>query len=337
MVSGRVGVRGALEDGQKRLFLLAPEASVSLLDREFAGDLEDPTTHLAFQHVSFGTAPTAGLSGAFHVADVRRLVPLPGVEGVIGRDLLRQIGFQLDFTAHRVRFFPGGRVPDPAKADPSFRKIPLVEDDNGWKVHAELDGEKADFYLGLVETRSGISSTLAERLHPVRTVSSHGIELGDSGKELRLRRLKVGELEWTDPVMAVSARHAGQPAEIHLGTDFFGRFRCLLDVPGGALYLQPDPGYMPSPRDASGIGVLIYHGSGGKPVVLVLIEPSPAAKVGIKAGDEVLTVNGTAADAMTDRDLDLVCRSAPGTPVTLKTRSVGGEERERHLVSEKLL
>jgi len=70
---------------------------------------------------------------------------------------------------------------------------------------------------------------------------------------------------------------------------------------------------------------------------MAVLEPSPAAKAGVQAGDEVLSINGKATESLTNDELEAACRVSPGAMVILKLRPVNGQEREVRLTAEKLL
>ena len=70
--------------------------------------------------------------------------------------------------------------------------------------------------------------------------------------------------------------------------------------------------------------------------VITVIEPfdgSPAQKAGIKAGDQILAINGLSTEGRTVEDLDRVMRGVPGTEVTLSiNRPLSSETKDVTLV-----
>ena len=80
--------------------------------------------------------------------------------------------------------------------------------------------------------------------------------------------------------------------------------------------------------DFGGIGVYIMQDPRTKHIVVDPIEDTPAYKMGIKLGDEIVSVNGTPANTLTLANVEHLIRGRVGTAVLLVVRS-HASSRER--------
>jgi C-terminal processing protease CtpA/Prc len=87
-----------------------------------------------------------------------------------------------------------------------------------------------------------------------------------------------------------------------------------------------------------GPGVALSPGEDGAGArVTRVLAGSPAATVGVAVGDRVLAIDGRNADQATATSLFEALAGPAGTPVSLRVRRAGGEERTIKLVRALLL
>jgi carboxyl-terminal processing protease len=71
----------------------------------------------------------------------------------------------------------------------------------------------------------------------------------------------------------------------------------------------------------SGVGIAIKQKEHSTQIAVEnVLENSPAFKVGIKAGDEILAINGTSTQGMLIEDISKLMQGRMGTPITLRIR-----------------
>jgi hypothetical protein len=113
---------------------------------------------------------------------------------------------------------------------------------------------------------------------------------------------------------------AGEPVHGLIGYSFLQRFRVACDYPRRVLWLDPTPGIGAdrSPTPAH-VGVQIER-DGEAVRVVAVVEDSPAARAGIVAGDEVISVDGRPVAGLGSVAVARSMEGRPGTLVTLTLR-----------------
>jgi carboxyl-terminal processing protease len=107
-----------------------------------------------------------------------------------------------------------------------------------------------------------------------------------------------------------------------------GAIRGMIDAlgdTGHSIFLTPDQ--LKAEQDSlqgrlTGIGVIVDQRS-GVPIVVSVIDGSPAAAAGIRPGDMIITVDGQPVDRMTVEQVVSAIRGPAGTTVTLTVRHAG--------------
>ena len=109
----------------------------------------------------------------------------------------------------------------------------------------------------------------------------------------RADSLSVAEFTVGNPVMMLFRTESGSnlPWDGNLGSEFFRRFILSIDYPNRRLFLEPNREFDEPPSPYDGSGVLIRGTPGNFSVARVLTE-SPGAVAGLKAGDQVIAVDG---------------------------------------------
>jgi hypothetical protein len=104
----------------------------------------------------------------------------------------------------------------------------------------------------------------------------------------RVGRLRLGPFEHRDLRFVIHPEHSV------LGLQFLGRYRATLDFPGGVMYLRESSRFQrPDAEGGAGIALLRLQ---GRTVVESTAEGSPASKVGIRKGDDILAIDGRTAE-----------------------------------------
>ena len=84
-------------------------------------------------------------------------------------------------------------------------------------------------------------------------------------------------------------------------------------------------GYRQSEGQYDGIGADIRI-IDGKPTIMTPYEQSPAVKAGLKAGDQILAVNGESAEGRSAEDVQSILRGVPGTTAEISVKRIGVEK-----------
>ncbi len=132
------------------------------------------------------------------------------------------------------------------------------------------------------------------------------------------------------------ANDVGEPVDGLLGYSFLKHYRVALDFPRGLLRLDPSRGDVGDrPEEYSHPGLQL-ESVGEEVRVFAVAEGSPAARAGIRAGDELVAIDG---ESVTGLEVVAVARrleGAPGTALSLGLRR-GPREWTCRLVRRRLL
>jgi hypothetical protein len=254
--------------------------------------------------------------------------------GVLGYDVISRFVVQLDYDDSLLVLH------DPAAWSYAGVETPLPMVMNGTvpALMGKLDGRDE----GLFRLDVGSSSTVdlhapfakAKRIVPRlgRTQRVDGVGFGGSfTSEIgRLRVMSLGPYEWDDPIVSVAHATEGAFASEefagNIGNRILERFRVTLDYQRRQVILEPGKRY--GARDhLTRCGVLMAK-RGGVVTVESVLHASPADRGGLRAGDQVLAVDGRPIDAWDLPELSaLLDDGEPGRRVAFRVRRAG-EERD---------
>ena len=238
---------------------------------------------------------------------------------VVGQDLLASAILEVDFPKARARL---SASLDPNRVE-RYTKLPVA-----WGAsnlpHIPIvieDGLRSE---AIVDLGSHVLCSISEsfaREHglfdgrPTSTTMTVGVEGYSISRILSLRTLKFGPYVLHDvPACAVSNWNFSQP--INLGWPCFTAFDFLLETRKAALWLSADASQLSQkiPRDRSGIGAARLP---DRLVVRHVAENSPAAKAGLRDGDEIVAIDGRAVDATYPSPSERQGEKAIGTPINM--------------------
>ncbi len=122
------------------------------------------------------------------------------------------------------------------------------------------------------------------------------------------------------PLAGELSRAAGEPVHGLLGYSFLKRFRIVCDYPHQVLWLDPVPSYREDrPYEHSHVGAQIERQNGAVRIVGIA-EDSPAARAGIRAGDQITAIDGRRATELSVLELSRLMEGRPGSPILLSLR-----------------
>ena len=145
-----------------------------------------------------------------------------------------------------------------------------------------------------------------------------GIELRVPGGASPVRGVDAAVLR--GDLGEVLAGDVGEPVDGLLGYSFLKHYRIALDFPRGLLWLDPSRGDVVDRLEEYSHPGLQLESVGGAVRVLAVAEGSPAARAGIRAGDELVAIDG---ESISGLDVVMISRrleGAPGTALLLHLR-----------------
>jgi hypothetical protein len=144
----------------------------------------------------------------------------------------------------------------------------------------------------------------------------------------RLNSLEIGNLRLSrPPIVVIKPQTAGTLAQAEvsgmLGQEVLKQFIITFDLPNNRLFIRPDPNYRSDPLRYTTIGLQVQT-LGTTVTVASVWDGSPASEAGIRAGDEILQVNGKPLDpTATAQDVGRFFHGPEGTKIRLQFRREG--------------
>ncbi|MBL8554090.1 MAG: aspartyl protease family protein [Phenylobacterium sp.] len=175
---------------------------------------------------------------------------------LIGRDVLNEAVFELDFVRSRVRFGAPGELFRPGAG----RTIPIVRRHGAPMVDVRLDGHPLRLLLdtgasgsvALTEDAARAAGLLApgRQVREARSVGLGGLSLD---RVVRARSLRVGAIDAraADVQIYAPGAHAPTPTGL-LGAGFLRQFHTVVDLPGDRVQVRAaDLLLVPHPSEQS--------------------------------------------------------------------------------------
>jgi hypothetical protein len=233
-------------------------------------------------------------------------------------DFLAKYAIQIDFDRGRIAFLRSGvrasglRLPLQLAARSAIIPCVMVQLDKGISEWFQVDTGWAHFTSGSLERDTFRAVERGGLLTPAGRTKGYtagGTLRSDIG---RLQRMKLGPFEHHG-LYFVQGR-AGLPPTLGLG--FWERYHVTFDFQARAVYLRKSRRHSVSDYSPDGSGLTVFLRKG-----LAIVEDiemgSPAAKAGIRKGDEVISIAG---------------RKAAGANLIVLRRLFCGERRTVRLV-----
>ncbi len=227
------------------------------------------------------------------------------INGLIGVDFFHDYIVEINYTQKRVRFYEKNSFKEPKGYD----KIPLTIE--GKKMFIQLsviesDSIKKDVNM-LIDTGAELNAWFQTYKKESVTIPDVGIRatIGQGlngeiiGKIGRLPQICFGKYCLQNPIVAFpdSASIADIVESSHrdgtVGSQLLSRFNCFIDYKQKQFYFKPN-GYFDRSfsYNIAGIEVAQLIPFVPQTEVWKVWENSPAAKAGVKEGDQIVEVNG---------------------------------------------
>lgn len=225
------------------------------------------------------------------------------VAGIIGYDFINSFVVEIDYEAKTITL-----------SDPSTYKyegrgdlIPLTMTDNTPRVRAQISLPDGPSFEGLFEIDTGSDGVLTinspfVRKHELlqslkKQFDSTHRGLGGEAKtvDVRMGDFRLGRYVIPRPLVALSQDSEGSLASDTnagpLGNEILRRFRIVIDYSRRRMMLEPNS-HLSDPIEA-GMSGIDFDTEECRPFkVTKVLEDSPAAEAGIKAGDEIVAIDG---------------------------------------------
>ncbi len=250
------------------------------------------------------------------------------VHGIIGRDLFGRFVVEFDNDKQVMTLW------EPASFKPptGYDAVPLKFENGEVKVFVKSAfqnwEEQEDYFILktgaphtiLYDSKENIFNVPYKNVETTLGRGSGGEIKGNVG---RTRTVQIGSYTFEEPIASFTSDQFEGKNRGSVGMGLLSRFNFIVDFHGATLYLKPNRLFGKSFEfDMSGIKITP---EGDKFFISYVQKDSPAAKVGLQVGDQVLAINGTELTAKNFTEESSVFASKPDKKVTLRILQRGTE------------
>ncbi len=321
--------------------------AVNILDRDLGRRLgikdEGGLPTMGFgdkiEETGLAKVKTVGVGGlvvpdqVFITQDSAGLVAIEGVPsgGLIGYEVVKRAVLTIDYAAHTMTFTKPDAFHPPANVAP----IPFTFDNHTPMLPGTLDGATGQFQIdtgsrGALTVMGPFAQAnhLMEKIHP-KVSGTVGYGVGGPAKALLGRggSLVLGPVTVHGPITEFAMNKSGGGNEQHtagnIGGDILKRFTVTLDYGHQLAWLQPNAGN-DSPEVFDRSGLWISRAPSGVIEIADVTSGSPGAKLGLKAGDELLSIDGKSTTEIELPALREAFKGAVGTSFKIRVKTGTG-------------
>jgi len=253
-------------------------------------------------------------------------------DGLLGYEFVKRAVLSIDYAKRRMTFTKQSAFHPPKGAT----AIPFSFSAHVPMVAGSLDGAAGEFEIDTgsrgaltVMQPFAVSNGLIDKYHAIRSATV-GYGVGGPSKALLARAgaLTIGSVTMDAPVTEIVTDKAGAAEAArtagNIGGDLLKRYTLTLDYAHQTLWLQPNA--LASQREVfDRSGLWIARAQDGGIAVVDVATDSAAAGAGLKAGDEIVSVNGKGAKGVALYTLREQFKGASGSRFALRVKGQQGE------------
>jgi predicted aspartyl protease len=256
-------------------------------------DVQIPGVQLVDQHMS--ALPLAALGAQ----SGRKL------DGILGHPVFAQSVVEVDYAKQCVSLFN----PSSYRYKGSGVSVPLTFIDNTPYVEARVELPDGRALKGKFLIDTGASTSLAlspgfveqeavlASLGKTMAMQARGVGGPTDVRLARVGKLELAGFSLAQPVAALQPKGAGiisaEGTAGNIGGGVLSRFKVIFDYPKRRMILEPGPDIdLPFETDMSGLGLVASGADLSQINVTRVLDGSPALEAGVRAGDEIESVNG---------------------------------------------
>ena len=312
------------------------------------GGVGERTVPVQYTHVgelSFGPVHLENLESAIiSTADSSYVFGHVPVDGFFGLEVFQKYVVSHDYLNRELSFYD----PEKYSYDGPGEAIAFHRDGNIPVIHASFDGTEAEFGVD-TGARSALilygpfvaANRLMEKYQPkFQGVSGWGIGGPVRSYMIRSHSLRIGHFELHDLIARLSVNKSGVTASSGkaglIGPDVLKQFIFICDYRRGRLIFEKNQNFgLRDSYDRAGVW-LSQQGEAFE--VFDVISGGPADLAGLKTGDTVIAVDGTASARLVLTEVrDRWKRAEPGTAVKVRVRTGSGDVRDVRLTLKDLV
>ena len=251
------------------------------------------------------------------------------VAGVLGFDFIQRFVDEIDFDSGTLELFEPKDFDYEGKGDP----VPMKLAGTTPVVTVKLDSLQGEFRVDVGSGATVDLHTPFVNQHHLLDAPGRALDVTSGGfggsfrtRARRMGSLKIGPYTLQSPIVGLSQAASGaftsEDYAGNLGNQILERFICTLDYENRVLYLQRGRRFAePDVFPRSGVQLARF---GDRVEAYAVLPDSPAARAGVREGDEVVAIDGRPAREWTpDQVAEALDRGAVGSRHTLELARAG--------------
>ena len=255
------------------------------------------------------------------------------VAGVLGFDFIQRFVDEIDFDSGTLELFEPKDFDYEGKGDP----VPMKLAGTTPVVTVKLDSLQGEFRVDVGSGATVDLHTPFVQQHHLLDAPGQSLDVTSGGfggsfrtRARRMRSLTIGPFTLKAPIVGLSQAAAGaftsEDYAGNLGNQILERFNCTFDYERRVLYLAPGRRFGdPDVFTRSGVQLARF---GDRVEAFAVLPDSPAARAGVREGDEVVAIDGRPAREWTpDQVAEALDRGPVGSRHMLEL--VRAEQRVR--------
>jgi hypothetical protein len=266
----------------------------------------------------------------FYVISLESLSDVEGVDltGLIGFEVFKRFVVSIDYAEHQLTLHRQDHFSPPKNAT----RIPLTFQGHTPHVQAELDGISGVFTIdtgsrGVITLHSPFVTQhdlISKYNARTDALTGWGVGGGVRSRLARATQFQMGEISVPNPRIDLFVGDKGSFADRYtagnVGSGLLKRFTVTFDYKNKWMYLEPNRNFnLGDPHDKT--GMWINRGAGHFEVMDV-VKGGPAARAGIKIGDQITAIDGKPiADLTLMRAREMFKTTPDGTTVRLAIKT----------------
>lgn len=255
------------------------------------------------------------------------------VHGILGADIFRRFVVRIDYKKRIISLLEPDTYHPPRRGNTFEYPLEMKRNKPYVQIPIQLASDTIIHTKLLLDTGASLALLLYTNTHPYlhvpeKTIPSNiGMGLGGflEGYLGRIRQLKIQDIAFNQvltnfqelPAQLDTAAAAGRNGI--LGNQLLNRFTITLDYPHERLYLTPMPGVRRNfEHDRSGLVIIASGTHLTKFTVFDVIPNSPAARAGLRRGDELRRINGFPVSLLSLGEITARLQRKPGKQIKLQ-------------------
>jgi predicted aspartyl protease len=227
------------------------------------------------------------------------------LDGILGYPVLSRLIVEVDYPKKCASFFEpegyayrgsGVSIPLTFKQNLPYIKARVVLPDGrsiSGKFAVDTGASSSLILSPEAIEREGVSSSLGKTM----SVQSRGVGGATEVNLARVAKLELGGFSLAQPITMLQPEGPGRISAEgtigNIGGGVWSRFKVIFDYPNKRMILEPGPDIAaPFEADMSGLALVTEAPEFRRVTVTRVLDSSPAFTAGIRAGDEIETVDG---------------------------------------------